>query len=80
MRVGDLGDLRRVEIGAPVGDKPALAVPAEQRPMVFLTFLMVLLIMKGRVHALSGNDYLYPFLLTYFVACILPDIHFAGYV
>ena len=26
------------------------------------------------------NDYLYPFLLTYFVACILPDIHFAGYV
>ena len=59
---------------------PALAVPAEQRPMVFLTFLMVLLIMKGRVHALSGNDYLYPFLLTYFVACILPDIHFAGYV
>jgi len=55
-------------------------VPAEQRPMVFLTFLMVLLIMKGRVHALSGNDYLYPFLLTYFVACILPDIHFAGYV
>ena len=59
---------------------PALAVPAEQRPMVFLTFLMVLLIMKGRVHALSGNDYFYPFLLTYFVACILPDIHFAGYV
>ena len=59
---------------------PALAVPAEQRPMVFLTFLMVLLIMKGRVHAFSGNDYLYPFLLTYFVACILPDIHFAGYV
>ena len=58
----------------------SLAVPAEQRPMVFLTFLMVLLIMKGRVHALSGNDYLYPFLLTYFVACILPDIHFAGYV
>ena len=39
---------------------------------------VLLLVMRERVYDFSGTAYLYPFLLFYFVFCILPDLHAGG--